>query len=99
MDPPSPVNELDRRNVSLFCDVVDGNPEELQRVRWYLNGDLLQELPLCQPGRNALCDLDPSVLMIEHASRSFHGNFTCRGKTEAGWSQPSPDAEMQIYCE
>ena len=36
MDPPSPASELDRTNVTLFCDAVDGNPPELISVKWYV---------------------------------------------------------------
>ena len=41
---------------------------------------------------------DPSMLYLEHVSRSFHGNYTCQGATEAGWSQMSEEKELEIYC-
>lgn len=47
MEPEVPVNEADRLNVSLTCEVVDGNPMTLTTVRWFLDGDLLKELPDC----------------------------------------------------
>lgn len=40
--PPPPVNELDKVNVQVVCEVTAGNPEVLQVVRWYLNGTLLR---------------------------------------------------------
>ena len=101
MDPPSPVNELDRRNVSLFCDLVDGNPDTLYSVKWYMDGILLKQLPLCDETGldNDLCDIDPSKLLLEHVSKQFHGNFSCEGASEAGWSDMSEEEELQIYCE
>jgi len=42
MNPPSPVSELDKLNVTLICQVESGNPDILQVVRWYLDGSLLK---------------------------------------------------------
>jgi hypothetical protein len=101
MDPPSPVSELDRRNVTLFCDVEDGNPRYLDSVKWYFGGDLLKQLPLCTEAgvANGLCDIEPSRLMLEHVSQQFHGNFSCQGSNGAGWSKVSRQEELEIYCE
>ena len=44
MDPAVPVSEMDRRNVTLFCDVRDGNPAALVGVRWYFDGELLKQV-------------------------------------------------------
>ncbi len=102
MDPPSPVSELDRRNVTLFCDVASGNPASLYSVKWYMDGNLLKQLPLCEPqpdGSNGdLCDIDPSKLLLEHVSKLFHGNFSCEGANEAGWGEPSEEQQLEIYC-
>ncbi len=62
MDPPSPVSESDRVNVSLFCSVVEGNPPELESVKWFMDGVLLKQLPICGGGgsngtEEELCDL------------------------------------------
>lgn len=46
-EPPSPIIENDRVNVTLHCDVVDGNPRKLLKVQWMINGDVLTELPEC----------------------------------------------------
>ncbi|XP_059086618.1 uncharacterized protein LOC131883222 isoform X2 [Tigriopus californicus] len=99
MDPPSPVSETDRRNVTLFCDIEDGNPSELTSVRWYMNGELLQQLPICEDelnDENDLCGIDPSKLLLEHVTVKFHGNFSCEGANEAGWSDASPEEELEI---
>ena len=42
MSPSSPINELDRRNVTLFCDVISGNPPTLNSVKWFMDGVLLK---------------------------------------------------------
>lgn len=46
-EPPSPIIENDRVNVTLHCDVVHGNPRKLLKVQWMINGDVLTELPEC----------------------------------------------------
>jgi hypothetical protein len=100
MDPPTPVSELDRLNITLMCKVESGNPDILQAVRWYLDGELLKELPDC--GGNVtdytFCDVDPSKLLLEDVGRSFHGNYSCEGMNEAGWGPLSPDEELIVYC-
>lgn len=99
MEPPTPVSELDRLNITLMCKVESGNPDILQAVRWYLDGELLKELPDC--GGNAtdymFCDIDPSKLLLEDVGRSFHGNYSCEGMNEAGWGPLSPDEELIVY--
>lgn len=100
MEPPTPVSELDRLNITLMCKVESGNPDILQAVRWYLDGELLKELPDC--GGNStdymFCDIDPSKLLLEDVGRSFHGNYSCEGMNEAGWGPLSPDEELIVYC-
>ncbi|XP_033213429.1 uncharacterized protein LOC117170634 [Belonocnema kinseyi] len=97
MEPRGPINETDRVNVSLICDVNDGNPKTLIAVRWYLDGELLKELPDCARNTTLVtadeiatfCDIDPSKLLLEAVGRSFHGNYSCEGRNEAGWGPVS----------
>lgn len=106
MDPETPVNEADRQNVSLTCEVDAGNPAILTAVRWYLDGDLLKELPDCSRNSTttsseeslAFCDIDPSKLLLESVGRTFHGNYSCEGKNEAGWGPISPSTSVIVYC-
>lgn len=108
MDPETPVNEADRQNVSLTCEVDAGNPAILTAVRWYLDGDLLKELPDCSRNSTAMttsseeslafCDIDPSKLLLESVGRTFHGNYSCEGKNEAGWGPISPSMPVTVYC-
>ncbi|KAL0102956.1 hypothetical protein PUN28_018335 [Cardiocondyla obscurior] len=107
MDPETPVNEADRQNVSLTCEVDAGNPAILTAVRWYLDGDLLKELPDCTRNgtatpssseeSSAFCDIDPSKLLLESVGRTFHGNYSCEGKNEAGWGPVSPSTPVIVY--
>ncbi|KAK1135643.1 hypothetical protein K0M31_000230 [Melipona bicolor] len=107
MEPETPVNEADRQNVSLTCEVVTGNPASLTAVRWYLDGDLLKELPDCTRNSSAttttteesliFCDIDPSKLLLEAVGRSFHGNYSCEGRNDAGWGPLSPSAPVMVY--
>ncbi|XP_011052073.1 PREDICTED: hemicentin-1 [Acromyrmex echinatior] len=104
MDPETPVNEADRLNVSLTCEVDAGNPAILTAVRWYLDGDLLKELPDCSRNSTAsseeslaFCDIDPSKLLLESVGRTFHGNYSCEGKNDAGWGPNSPSTSVIVY--
>ena len=114
MSPTSPINELDRKNVTLFCDVISGNPSTLNSVKWFMDGVLLKQLPMCHneleydiidaenSGDNNdeddLCDIDPSKLLLEHVTKLFHGNFSCEATNDAGWSKRSPEESLEIYC-
>ncbi|XP_012280549.1 hemicentin-1 isoform X2 [Orussus abietinus] len=105
MEPEAPVNEADHLNVSLVCNLLDGNPPTLTAVRWYLDGDLLKELPDCP--RNATpptpeetstyCDIDPSKLLLEAVGRSFHGNYSCVGRNDAGWGFVSANTSVVVH--
>ncbi|KAK0170097.1 hypothetical protein PV328_010700 [Microctonus aethiopoides] len=105
VEPEVPVNEADRLNVSLTCDIVNGNPMGLNAVRWYLDGDLLKELPDCarnsttagMDDTSTFCDIDPSKLLLEAVGRSFHGNYSCEGRNDAGWGPISPSTPVVVY--
>lgn len=106
MEPATPVNEMERPNVTLNCQVIDGNPSVLVGVRWYLDGELLKELPDCPLNDSLiysmydedLCDVDPSKLLLEYVGRSFQGNYSCEGLNAAGWGPVSNGEELIIYC-
>ena len=34
MEPVVPVNEMEKSNVTLYCDLEHGNPPTLHAVRW-----------------------------------------------------------------
>ncbi|KAK8735473.1 hypothetical protein OTU49_005408, partial [Cherax quadricarinatus] len=101
--PMEPVSEEDHVNVTLNCDVVRANPDYLVRVRWYLDGELLKELPECDGnsttyGSNSVfCDIDPSKLLLENVFKDFHGNYSCEGMNDAGWGSRSNEAELIVH--
>lgn len=47
MSSPSPILEKDHSNVTLTCEVEVGNPRFLDEVIWYLDGEILKQLPDC----------------------------------------------------
>lgn len=46
-DPPSPIIERQKSNVTLHCDVRESNPPKLTKVQWLIDSNLLTELPEC----------------------------------------------------
>jgi len=52
MDPESPIIENNESNVTLYCNVLQGNPSQLLKVRWFLDGQILKELPECEESTN-----------------------------------------------
>ncbi|XP_047999845.1 nephrin-like isoform X6 [Leguminivora glycinivorella] len=97
MSDPSPINEMDHKNVTLTCEAIDGNPRTLDEVTWYLDNEVLKKLPECNGTDPALCDeVDPSMLLLQDTTRSFHGNYSCQGKNTAGEGERSPQTELIV---
>ncbi|XP_037908056.1 hemicentin-1 isoform X6 [Hermetia illucens] len=100
MDPDSPMIENDEGNVTLYCNVLEGNPPTLSKVRWFLGGELLKELPECNgDGSDELCNIDPSRLLLQNIGRQFLGNYSCEGLNSAGWGARSKENELIVYYE
>ncbi|GBP62109.1 Hemicentin-2 [Eumeta japonica] len=105
MSSPSPILETNHENVTLTCAVEAGNPMELEEVVWYLDGQVLKQLPECNgtSGGNSeessnLCnEVDPSMLLLQDTTKSFHGNYSCQGKNSAGWGPESRKEELVVY--
>ncbi|XP_038217056.1 hemicentin-2 isoform X4 [Zerene cesonia] len=97
MSPESPILETEHRNVTLTCSVVSGNPPVLDEVIWYLDGELLKHLPECNGTDENLCnEVDPSMLLLQDTTKSFHGNYSCKGKNYAGWGNESQYTELVV---
>uniref|UniRef100_A0A2P2I4X8 Neural cell adhesion molecule 1-like n=1 Tax=Hirondellea gigas TaxID=1518452 RepID=A0A2P2I4X8_9CRUS len=102
MEPSEPVSEEDHMNVTLICDILQANPDGLERARWFLDGKLLKELPECDGNEtlylenSELCGIDPSRLVLENVNREFHGNYSCEGMNSAGWGARSPTKELVV---
>lgn len=95
IDPPSVYVEADtatiikesaETNVSLFCRVQRGNPRNLSTVQWYFNNIPMYKYP------------NVSNLFLEKVKKEHHGNYSCSGKTEAGWGFVSPPKEVIVQC-
>lgn len=102
MEPDSPLIENNESNVTLYCSVVQGNPSTLLKVRWFLDGQLLKELPECEQDENdedSLCEVDPSKMLLQNVGRDFHGNYSCEGYNAAGWGDVSNEAELIVFYE
>ncbi|XP_013161702.1 PREDICTED: hemicentin-1 isoform X3 [Papilio xuthus] len=97
MSAQSPILETEHRNVTLTCEVVSGNPPVLDEVIWYLDGEILKHLPECNGTNDSLCnDVDPSMLLLQDTTKSFHGNYSCKGKNYAGWGNESAKTELVV---
>ena len=96
MYPESPIKENRKQNVTLFCDVMRGNPSKLIRVKWYMDGILLTELPRCQNPLESLCNVDPSKLILESVNREFVGLYSCVGFNSVGQSPLSTPVELDV---
>ncbi|KAM3956997.1 neuromusculin isoform 1-T1 [Aphomia sociella] len=99
MSSPSPILETDHKNVTLTCEVMTGNPPILDEVIWYLDGEILKHLPECNgtDGEENLCnEVDPSMLLLQDTTKSFHGNYSCKGKNYAGWGNESQKTELVV---
>ena len=104
MDPDAPVIENDQSNITLYCNIVEGNPFSLTKVRWFLDGQLLKELPDCDPmndfdSEDNLCEIDPSKMLLQNVGREFLGNYSCEGYNSAGWGPRSDEKELVVYYE
>ncbi|XP_076339232.1 hemicentin-1-like isoform X2 [Tachypleus tridentatus] len=80
---PASVNEGDNKNVSLLCDIVDGNPQNLIRTRWYKNQELLD----VTTGRE---------VVWQNIDRNFTANYSCEGENSAGWGDRSEPQELIV---
>nr|XP_022900084.1 uncharacterized protein LOC111413372 isoform X2 [Onthophagus taurus] len=107
-DPASPVRAEDKGNVTLFCEVSAGNPVALSKVKWFMNGELILELPECnytsydEDGNGEgyggpYCGIDSSVLLLLNVTETFAGNYSCQGKNVVGWGPKSTDQELIVY--
>ncbi|XP_049546893.1 hemicentin-1 isoform X2 [Anopheles darlingi] len=103
MDPDTPVIENEQANITLLCNIVEGNPMLLTRVRWFLDGEFLKELPECEDETigtdENLCEVDPSKMLLQNVGREFIGNYSCEGFNSAGWGDVSEENQLDIYYE
>lgn len=107
VEPNTTLIEDNASNATLTCNVLRGNPSVLQKVRWYLDGQILKELPECPPDAadadgdsgDPLCGVNPHVLLLENVGREFLGNYSCEGFNAAGWGRRSRNMPLQVHYE
>ncbi|KAI4471623.1 b-cell receptor cd22 [Holotrichia oblita] len=103
-----PIKAVDRKTITVACNIKEGNPQAISKVGWYLGGELLKELPECnytsfdangdgEGNGGPLCSIDSHILSLENVSESFAGNYTCMIKNLAGWGPMSPPQELIVY--
>lgn len=80
---PSTVNERDITKVTLFCEILSGNPQNLLRTRWYKNDEFLNEVT------------DKKISWME-ITRNFSGNYSCEAENAAGWGNRSDNEELIV---
>ena len=78
------VNETSRADVSLYCIVSDGNPKNLTNVQWYFNKSIMYNTT------------NSNHLLLKEVGAGDHGNYSCAGKTMAGWGPASEDKEVFV---
>ncbi|XP_042146876.1 hemicentin-2 isoform X4 [Ixodes scapularis] len=70
--------------VTLSCNVLEGNPGSLRRVRWHRDGELLNETT-------------ERVIVWMDVMRNFTGNYSCQGENDAGWGPVSDTQELAVF--
>ena len=76
IEPEEQISEEDHENVTLHCDVVDGNPLSLTQVFWFHNGDLIKQLP--EPDcHEVLSDKSDELIMDELFMNELSSNSLC----------------------
>ena len=48
------------------------------------------------PPDDEKCKVDPSKIILVNVRRSFHGNYSCRGRNRAGWGGMSAARELKV---
>lgn len=105
MSPASPIIENNETNVTMTCNVVQGNPSTLLMVKYFLDGELLKTLPDCQDDDpnddddEDDCNVDPTQMLLTRVGRPYLGNYSCQGINAAGWGERSIDNELVVFYE
>lgn len=75
-------------NATLTCNVISGNPRSLDVVYWFFNETSLANQYSCSKFQEN-CVKNPEILELKAITQASIGNYTCRGKNEAGFSTSS----------
>ncbi|XP_071034421.1 hemicentin-1 isoform X2 [Parasteatoda tepidariorum] len=79
----APEDVKEGESISLFCDILEGNPQNLLRVRWYKEDELLHETT------------EREIVWLG-VSRNSSGIYSCEGENAAGWGEESEKKELIV---
>ncbi|GFS64759.1 neuromusculin, putative [Nephila pilipes] len=79
----SPEDVKEGNSISLFCDIVEGNPQNLLRVRWFKEDELLHETT------------EREIVWVG-VTRNSSGIYSCEGENAAGWGERSEEKELIV---
>ena len=75
------------RKVESTLDHHQAARTKLTSVEWFIDDHPLYKLPQCSDDLGEdLCDVDPSILMLEKVNRQFQGAYSCIGTLGTGLS-------------
>jgi len=81
-EPEYEVSEEDDANVTLYCDVVSGNPLEIDTVFWFVDGQLIRQVPdpHCEHNENLESeDLFSENFLLEASDYELGSEFESSG--------------------
>ncbi|GBM67422.1 B-cell receptor CD22 [Araneus ventricosus] len=79
----SPEDVKEGNSISLFCDIVEGNPQNLLRVRWFKEDEMLHETT------------EREIVWVG-VTRNSSGIYSCEGENAAGWGERSEEKELLV---
>ncbi|GIY16745.1 b-cell receptor CD22 [Caerostris extrusa] len=79
----SPEDVKEGSSISLFCDIVEGNPQNLLRVRWFKEDEMLHETT------------EREIVWVG-VTRNSSGIYSCQGENAAGWGEKSEEKELIV---
>ncbi|GFU42912.1 b-cell receptor CD22 [Trichonephila clavipes] len=79
----SPEDVKEGNSISLFCDIIEGNPQNLLRVRWFKEDELLHETT------------EREIVWVG-VTRNSSGIYSCEGENAAGWGERSEERELIV---
>ena len=93
---------------TISSSLPHNNPADtLLAVKWFLDGELLKHVgrkPECisYRKRNSAatgfhCNVDPTKIILVNVRRSFHGNYACKARNQAGWGDVSIAKELKVF--
>ena len=105
VSPAASVSENLNANVTLTCQQQQAKNHQLRElepflaVNWYLDGSLLRHIERDDTATSTSgggSSVEPSQIILLNVSRSFRGNYSCRGRNAVGWGALSEPRELKV---